>query len=275
MRNGFVGNGAKRTGDRDWRRLVECRVRSAKSVFRFGVNGEVATSTHAGIPWLRFIRKRLGKGVHFCLSTAGSFRLGIPPLPRSIRPCGAAASPARTVQATSMMLTASPLGYASARLPTARPSSGFRQRWFIGNSTTSRRFSSPHDGMTMRSMPGGVVIRRSIPQIAIEELLDRRDLKTDAPGRTSVGGGSDTANQLSPVAATGGHPLTAGTASHFASTHSIRSIYADYGTQWQEVAIPPQHRRIKAGRATAVQKQSILASKLVPEKTRELAKRNF
>jgi hypothetical protein len=65
VRNGFVGNGAKRTGDRDWRRLVECRVRSAKSVFRFGVIGEVATSTHAGIPWLRFIRKRLGKGVHF------------------------------------------------------------------------------------------------------------------------------------------------------------------------------------------------------------------
>src|SRR5580704_10135899 len=35
-------------------------------------------------------------------------------------------------------------------------------------------------------------------------------------------------------------------------TKSIRSIYADYGTQWQEVAIPPQHGRIKAGRATAV-----------------------
>jgi hypothetical protein len=33
---------------------------------------------------------------------------------------------------------------------------------------------------------------------------------------------------------------------------SIRSIYADYGTQWQEVAIPPQHGRIKAGRAAAV-----------------------
>jgi hypothetical protein len=58
-------------------------------------------------------------------------------------------------------------------------------------------------------------------------------------------------------------------------TKSIRPIYADYGTQWQEVAVPPQHGRIKAGRATAVQKQSVLASKLIPEKTRELAKRNF
>ena len=58
-------------------------------------------------------------------------------------------------------------------------------------------------------------------------------------------------------------------------TKSISSIYADYGTQWQEVAIPPQHGRIKAGRATAVQKQSVLASKLISEKTREFAKRNF
>jgi len=35
---------------------------------------------------------------------------------------------------------------------------------------------------------------------------------------------------------------------------SIWSVYADYGTQWQEVAIPSQHGRIEAGRATAVQK---------------------
>ena len=35
---------------------------------------------------------------------------------------------------------------------------------------------------------------------------------------------------------------------------SIWSVYADYGTQWQEVAIPSQHWRIKTGRATTVQK---------------------
>jgi hypothetical protein len=65
VRRGIVGNGAKRTGNIDWRRSVERRVRTAKSVFRFGVNGEVATSTHAGIPWLRFIRQRLGTRAHF------------------------------------------------------------------------------------------------------------------------------------------------------------------------------------------------------------------
>jgi hypothetical protein len=56
---------------------------------------------------------------------------------------------------------------------------------------------------------------------------------------------------------------------------SIRSIYANHGTQWQEVAIPPQHGRIKASRATSVQKQSVFASKLIPEETRELTERNF
>ncbi len=29
-------------------------------------------------------------------------------------------------------------------------------RWFIGNSTTSRRFSSPHSSITMRSTPGAM-----------------------------------------------------------------------------------------------------------------------
>ena len=56
---------------------------------------------------------------------------------------------------------------------------------------------------------------------------------------------------------------------------SIRSVYTYYGTHRQEVTIPPQHGRIKAGRATAVQKQSVLALKLFPEELRELAKRNF
>jgi hypothetical protein len=34
-------------------------------VFHFDVQGSVAKSTHAGIPWLRFIRWRLGDRVHF------------------------------------------------------------------------------------------------------------------------------------------------------------------------------------------------------------------
>ena len=52
-------------GDAHWRRLTEERAGSTKSVFHFDVQGSVAKSTHAGIPWLRFIRERLGPRVHF------------------------------------------------------------------------------------------------------------------------------------------------------------------------------------------------------------------
>jgi hypothetical protein len=38
---------------------------SAKSVFGFGVQGEVATSTHAGLPWLLYLRKHCKCPVHF------------------------------------------------------------------------------------------------------------------------------------------------------------------------------------------------------------------
>jgi len=65
VREGSVGNGAARTGNARWRRLTEQRAGGAKSVFHFDVQGQVAKSTHAGIPWLRFIRQRLGPRVHF------------------------------------------------------------------------------------------------------------------------------------------------------------------------------------------------------------------
>jgi hypothetical protein len=65
VRDGIVGNGAARGGDARWRRLTEVRAGRAKSVFHFDVQGSVAKSTHAGIPWLRFIRQRLGQRVHF------------------------------------------------------------------------------------------------------------------------------------------------------------------------------------------------------------------
>jgi hypothetical protein len=54
-----------RTGNPHWRRLTDIRAPGAKSVFHFDIPGSVAKSTHAGIPWLRFIRKRLGGRVHF------------------------------------------------------------------------------------------------------------------------------------------------------------------------------------------------------------------
>ena len=65
VRNGSVGNGAAREGSSRWRRLTEERSTGAKSVFHFDVQGSVAKSTHAGIPWLRFIRQALGDRVHF------------------------------------------------------------------------------------------------------------------------------------------------------------------------------------------------------------------
>ncbi len=65
VRDGSAGKGAARTGNSRWRRLTEERAGRAKSVFQFDVQGSVAKSTHAGIPWLRFIRQRLGSRVHF------------------------------------------------------------------------------------------------------------------------------------------------------------------------------------------------------------------
>jgi hypothetical protein len=44
---------------------TEQRAGSAKSVFHFDVQGSVAKSTHAGIPWLLYLRQRLGGRLHF------------------------------------------------------------------------------------------------------------------------------------------------------------------------------------------------------------------
>jgi len=55
IRDGLYGKGTWRSGNARWRRLTEERCR-AKSVFHFDVQGSVAKSTHAGLPWLRFLR---------------------------------------------------------------------------------------------------------------------------------------------------------------------------------------------------------------------------
>lgn len=65
VRVGDVGNGAARGGNSRWRRLTELRARTPKSVFHFDVQGSVAKSTHAGLPWLRYIRQQVGERVHF------------------------------------------------------------------------------------------------------------------------------------------------------------------------------------------------------------------
>ena len=51
------GRGKWRTGERSWLRVTETWTATAKSVFGFGVQGEVATSTHAGLPWLLYLRE--------------------------------------------------------------------------------------------------------------------------------------------------------------------------------------------------------------------------
>ena len=59
------GTGKHRGGDPRWRRLTDKRTGTAKSVFHFNVPGSVAHSTHAGIPWLLYVRRKLGDTVHF------------------------------------------------------------------------------------------------------------------------------------------------------------------------------------------------------------------
>jgi hypothetical protein len=64
IRRGQIGAGRDRAGSSRWRRLTERRV-GAKSVFHFDVPGSVAKSTHAGLPWLSYLREQLGGGLHF------------------------------------------------------------------------------------------------------------------------------------------------------------------------------------------------------------------
>ena len=54
-----------RTGSPGDLRLTEKWTSSAKSVFQFDVQGSVAKSTHAGLPWLRRVRQEVGERVHF------------------------------------------------------------------------------------------------------------------------------------------------------------------------------------------------------------------
>jgi hypothetical protein len=64
VRNGSFGNAAARYGDPHWRRITEIRAR-AKFVFHFDVQGQVAKSTHSGLPWLRYMKQQAASRVHF------------------------------------------------------------------------------------------------------------------------------------------------------------------------------------------------------------------
>ena len=61
----ILRSGNERLGDPDWFRLTERWTQGAKSVFKFGVPGQVAYSSHAGIPWLHRLRKDFQGKVHF------------------------------------------------------------------------------------------------------------------------------------------------------------------------------------------------------------------
>lgn len=54
VRQGRAGQATARSGNSHWRRAVEQR-HGAKSVFHFDAQGSVASSTHAGLPWLRWL----------------------------------------------------------------------------------------------------------------------------------------------------------------------------------------------------------------------------
>ncbi len=64
-RKGRAPPAGTREGSNTEFRLCERWTSSAKSVFQFDVQGSVAKSTHAGIPWLKRIRDTVGDRVHF------------------------------------------------------------------------------------------------------------------------------------------------------------------------------------------------------------------
>ena len=63
----FLREGNQRTGDPSEFRLCELWTATAKSVFQFDVQGTVSKSTHAGLPWLLWLREAptLQGKVHF------------------------------------------------------------------------------------------------------------------------------------------------------------------------------------------------------------------
>lgn len=64
VRTGARGDGLARSGNARRRRVTE-KIARAKSAFHFDVPGSVAKSTHAGLPWLRYLCRRMGARVHF------------------------------------------------------------------------------------------------------------------------------------------------------------------------------------------------------------------
>jgi hypothetical protein len=51
-------------GNPRWMRLTDERCRAARSVFQFEGQGKVAAATHAGLPWILFLKHQLGERLH-------------------------------------------------------------------------------------------------------------------------------------------------------------------------------------------------------------------
>ncbi len=103
VRDGLRGDGAARSGSARWRRITEERA-GAKSVFHFDVPGSVAKSTHAGLPWLRYLRQRVGRTRSFlALRRLGQSLRANPPWSRSIPRCGARVFHAKAARPISTM----------------------------------------------------------------------------------------------------------------------------------------------------------------------------
>jgi len=65
IRDGDAGDGRNRMGENTWLRLTERWKATAKSVFLFDVQGSVAKSTFAGLPWLLYLRSWCKRPIHF------------------------------------------------------------------------------------------------------------------------------------------------------------------------------------------------------------------
>jgi hypothetical protein len=65
IRHGKFGEGQKRMGESNWLRLTERWTATAKSVFMFDVQGSVARSTFAGLPWLLYLKNWCKRPAYF------------------------------------------------------------------------------------------------------------------------------------------------------------------------------------------------------------------
>ena len=69
--NGVRGEGSARMGNPRWMRLTDERCPAARSVFQFEGQGKVAAATHAGLPWILFLKRQLGERLRLAVEPPG------------------------------------------------------------------------------------------------------------------------------------------------------------------------------------------------------------